>query len=1250
MECYPTKGFIPLSVGLAKQTTYGNEQFLQIHLSEKFYVGEELELFYATQLANGKVHVDFTKKTFYDPDQCVDFISSYEWTKIFLTLNNTFSYILPLIHRLPQIVYIYIYRESPDQIPFDTENYPKLRAIYDELFYAYLQLSEDIETFKRDLLPIRLSNDSEPKTKPYTLDKSEHADPSDGLSIIWIYDDDKNMVDTSTIENKINSIQKFFSIDECIDYIHSLENNTQILFISSKLNNDLIFPSIINLTKVSFIYLFHTEENLDTTSKQSSNRIRGIHSDIKNLCDQLFKDHTELSNSLQMSISIFDKDRNQKTVRNLHADNARFIWFQLLIDILIKIPHNRQSLDEMLDECEKYITKEKSTSAQEVISRLREKYQSDEALQYYTDDTFLFRLFNRALRTENIDFLFVFRFFLADMYNQLQKLYTKQFLTDTTNSGNSLDVFRGQRMTITEFDIIKHSVGRLISINVFLSTTTNYQVACCFAGFDDHDESTDKVKVVFQIEIEGNRHLLKRPFASLNEISKMKDEDEVLFCVGTVFRIETVETVPTKKTHWYIQLKLVNDDQENELTDLRKELEREFCDNCDLCDLGAALIQMGEYNKAERYFLMILEHATHNQLTTPIAYTYLGIIRHNNGDYPKALEYHQQALQLYTKLNETHDHREDIGVAYTHIGSNYHRMGDKQLALESYNRAAEIQKLPWRISFIFNQIGLIHQDEGDYQQALDYFQKALKIEEDVVKRNQYHPSLATTYNNIGDTYYRSGDYKSALETLQHALNIRLKGTVSTHTDLAAIYHNLASVYKETNRVKEALEMSEKALAIDTQTLPENHPSLALTHNNIGQFYIEQGTLDKALYHTVKAVRIMLESNAKDNDLLAQFQLNVSAVQCLLGDYTEALDIAHKVLRNRTEYLPEDHPSLALTHNNISGVYTKQRDYSQALPHIETAVRIMLRSDTKDRSLLAMYQVNLAYVQLGLGNDTKALNVANKALENQIKVPSKHYRNFSKIYLCLIQIYTTQKNLSKAIEYLEKFIENARLGILPYNQDEFLACQSDYINLKAKLSMTDEKSSNIPRINVGPLYKEDERDHIFMSMNRELEQTSSDNIYERIRLLNSIGTIHTRDLNYDLAKKVFDNAISIYNQYQEVTLTKNKMFDDLMLTVFYNVGRLYHHQKDWTAAFQNYQKSLHIALEQDQQHPQLAEIYNCLGLTYAYRNDCLKAEHYQRLAVEVAEKLLPHDHPDLQRYQYQLHDTLLHRDRIGIRHS
>jgi len=85
----------------------------------------------------------------------------------------------------------------------------------------------------------------------------------------------------------------------------------------------------------------------------------------------------------------------------------------------------------------------------------------------------------------------------------------------------------------------------------------------------------------------------------LPEISKIKDEEEILFSVGTVFRIENVETVPGSDKNWYIPLKLISDDDNNETSELRNELEKEFCDNFNMYSLGHALIQMGEYEKVE---------------------------------------------------------------------------------------------------------------------------------------------------------------------------------------------------------------------------------------------------------------------------------------------------------------------------------------------------------------------------------------------------------------------------------------------------------------------------------------------------------------------------------------------------------------------------------------------------------------------------------------------------------------------------
>ncbi|CAF3921759.1 unnamed protein product [Rotaria sordida] len=802
----------------------------------------------------------------------------------------------------------------------------------------------------------------------------------------------------------------------------------------------------------------------------------------------------------------------------------------------------------MLEECKNYEKRNKSTK--KAIEELRQNYKSSEVLRYYTAASFLFRLFNEALRTENIDFLFVFRFFLADVYNQLRQLYIEQFLNHQIDS---LELFRGQFMTIDEFNIIKENVERLISINSFFSTTKDYSVASIFSGFGDQNKPLGQISVLFQIEINDTGHSIKRPFASLQEISKIQDEEEILFSVGTIFRIEDVTNIPGSNQDWYVSLKLVNNDDDNEITQHRKELEQEFCHNCDLCSLGSALIKMGDYNKAERYFQIILEHVSQNQTTVPLIYTYLGIIYHNKGDYQKALEYHQTALEYYIERNHLYYYEDEIGVTYTHIGSNYNQLGKNQLALEYFTKAIQIQRSPRRNAYTFNQIALIYRDNGDYQLALEYFQKALDIDENILKLHKYNPSLATVYNNIGEIYSRLGDDENALKNLEHALNIRLKGTDSTHTDLAAIYNNLSDIYIRRKCFDKALEMLEKALEIDTQALPDNHPSLAVTHNNIALVYSGKDDLTKAIYHQEAAIKIMLKSDAKNN-----------------------------------------------------------------------AAR------------LASYQYNLGCLQFTFGNNTKALKIFEKTLKTQLEYSPKDHENLSNTYLSLSRVYEKDGNIPKAFECLEKSVENARISLLPHNSAKFNIFQAQLELFKSEHFGKNERTmEKVIYVQADTFDNTAEQDEWVTRCKDELEKIPLDDFLERIRVLNTLGTIYSRKTNYQMAMKCFEDAISLHNQHHSLTLTEEQELESLMTVVYFNLARLYYRQKNWNIAFQVLEKSLRLASKQDQQNIMLAELYNFAGIMFGFKRDLSQAEHYFNMAIDIAKKCLPKNHPDLQRYCLQL---------------
>jgi hypothetical protein len=55
------------------------------------------------------------------------------------------------------------------------------------------------------------------------------------------------------------------------------------------------------------------------------------------------------------------------------------------------------------------------------ITRFQKTYHSADAITWYTRDCFVYRLINRALRTEDVFALYKFRFFIVDMCAHLEK-------------------------------------------------------------------------------------------------------------------------------------------------------------------------------------------------------------------------------------------------------------------------------------------------------------------------------------------------------------------------------------------------------------------------------------------------------------------------------------------------------------------------------------------------------------------------------------------------------------------------------------------------------------------------------------------------------------------------------------------------------------------------------------------------------------------------------------------------------------
>ncbi|CAF1441719.1 unnamed protein product, partial [Adineta steineri] len=238
-----------------------------------------------------------------------------------------------------------------------------------------------------------------------------------------------------------------------------------------------------------------------------------------------------------------------------------------LTDILHHLSSKTDVINEkMLERCRLYCVGNEVELHK--IDIFENDYHSDKAIHEYTKDTFLYRMLNRALRMGDMETILDFRYFILDLYSQLYKLQT-DFDRHPISicEERKLTVYRGQLISIKELNELKQNIGGYILTRPFLSTTLSSDIALLYAGVDAEDPSYESV--LFVIDIDIQRQLRKRPFANIEKISQMRDENEVLFNAGTIFQVKSLKKFTERL--WILHLNLCNDDN-NDINEIERHV------------------------------------------------------------------------------------------------------------------------------------------------------------------------------------------------------------------------------------------------------------------------------------------------------------------------------------------------------------------------------------------------------------------------------------------------------------------------------------------------------------------------------------------------------------------------------------------------------------------------------------------------------------------------------------------------------
>ena len=248
-----------------------------------------------------------------------------------------------------------------------------------------------------------------------------------------------------------------------------------------------------------------------------------------------------------------------------------------------------------------------------------------------------------------------------------------------------------------------------------------------------------------------------------------------------------------------------------------------------------------------------------------------------SGDYPRAIDFYNQSLELEVELENI----DGVASCQNNIAVNYSLMGQKERALDYYLQALrgfEEISHPVGISTALGNIGVIYKEWGNDDRARNYLSRALGLSESADDQD----GVAEWVNELGEIEFSHGQYETAYIYFQRCLNI--------------------------------------------STRISNRELLASAYRNMGEYFIVKQKYDQALEYFVKTRDVYEEMGKRDG--VAEAFINLGRVALLTGDMDESqqylkqgLDLARQI--NARELLQKSYCAL-------SDLFAAKEDYHQAL--------------------------------------------------------------------------------------------------------------------------------------------------------------------------------------------------------------------------------------------------------------------------------------------------------------------------------
>lgn len=271
----------------------------------------------------------------------------------------------------------------------------------------------------------------------------------------------------------------------------------------------------------------------------------------------------------------------------------------------------------------------------------------------------------------------------------------------------------------------------------------------------------------------------------------------------------------------------------------------------------------------------------------------------HSGEYGKALELYEQALEMESKI-----------------------FGEKHLY----------------IAKTYNAIGAVYDGMCEYGEALTWFRRGCEMMEELLGSS--HTDTAVSYCNVATTYLKQRKYNEMNSWLERALAIQEAWPDKEHSvNTAIIYTTKGLACAMAFQVNEAIGWYEKAFKIQEDVSGKDHPSAMMICGNIAMIYHAQGKLAEALEIYCKECEVYERRLGEEHPNTTAIYRNIGNVYKSMGRYHDALASYEKALRIREKILGKEHRSTAILYNDIGMLYYERGNISEALPYFMRALQI-----------------------------------------------------------------------------------------------------------------------------------------------------------------------------------------------------------------------------------------------------------------------------------------------------------------------